>query len=96
MSAPLDRQSSAAFTEPEDGFADDDLLAPDDLSVQVSQYAGELNPGIPRMKRRHYPLYHDPLVVSVFAGAQEIHRVQRGRGRANSKLGGRRQRKITV
>lgn len=36
MSAPLDRQSSAAFTEPEDGFADDDLLAPDDLSVDLS------------------------------------------------------------
>lgn len=35
MSAPLDRQSSAAFTEPEDGFADDDLLAPDDLSGET-------------------------------------------------------------
>ncbi|VDL80749.1 unnamed protein product [Nippostrongylus brasiliensis] len=35
MSA-LDRQTSATFTEPEDGFADDDLLAPDDLSVDLS------------------------------------------------------------
>ncbi|KHJ89425.1 RhoGAP domain protein [Oesophagostomum dentatum] len=35
MSA-LDSQASAAFTEPEDGFADDDLLAPDDISVDLS------------------------------------------------------------
>ncbi|VDM76480.1 unnamed protein product [Strongylus vulgaris] len=33
MSA-LDSQASTAFTEPEDGFADDDLLAPDDISGQ--------------------------------------------------------------
>ncbi|KAK5982146.1 rho GTPase-activating protein 8 [Trichostrongylus colubriformis] len=32
----LDRQTSSAFTEPEDGFADDDLLAADDLSVDLS------------------------------------------------------------
>ncbi|XGW12082.1 hypothetical protein V3C99_013061 [Haemonchus contortus] len=35
MSA-LDRQVSAAFTEPEDGFADDDLLTADDISVDLS------------------------------------------------------------
>ncbi|KAK6028806.1 RhoGAP domain protein [Ostertagia ostertagi] len=32
----IDRQVSSAFTEPEDGFADDDLLAADDLSVDLS------------------------------------------------------------
>ncbi|KAK6055580.1 hypothetical protein COOONC_06914, partial [Cooperia oncophora] len=32
----IDRQTSSAFTEPEDGFADDDLLAADDLSVDLS------------------------------------------------------------
>ncbi|RCN35741.1 RhoGAP domain protein [Ancylostoma caninum] len=32
----LDSQASGAFTEPEDGFADDDLLAPDDISVDLT------------------------------------------------------------
>lgn len=32
----LDSQASGAFAEPEDGFADDDLLAPDDISSKLS------------------------------------------------------------